>query len=86
MLAQMFQLDCWGNAEDGYEVNDLFKLEEKEVGDDFDRKGAIEFIEGRFGKVHESMHLNNYFGDDFEWDLCERSTGRPVIAVRLVEG
>lgn len=86
MKAVMWQLDCWGNERDGYEVNNQFRLAEKDwPGDqDFTRADALAWIEERFGDLSKDAFVDDYWDDD-EWDLRFRGSGRPIIAIRIEE-
>ena len=47
MKAKLYQLDTWGNFKEGYEVNDSFLIDEKEVPEGISTKDllAMFFIE-----------------------------------------
>lgn len=78
---QLFQIDAWGNKEEGYTYNDSFLL--------YKFKSRAKDVKRLFRKIlkkngiifNVSTVINQ---DDGVFELCERKTDRPLFVLKVV--
>lgn len=81
---RVFTLDVWGNAEDGYEVNDrcfVGKIETSNEAPDAEVWCAL--LEA--GIARGSISDGTFDGDGWDMWIDERETGKPVFQLERQE-
>ena len=83
---RLLALDVWGNAKDGYEINDLVNCDERvELNDCMTDKAIIKAIRASLG--HRADSRGYYLEGDLEYQLEVYKTkdSKPCYFTRHVE-
>lgn len=87
MKYEVFSLDVWGNAEDGFEVNDLFRIDTIELPEAATDDQILAALE-ESGNINAGSSPLANVDDPGDGDLItieQKSDGRPVLQLRRVE-
>jgi hypothetical protein len=80
-------LDVWGNADDGFEINDVLGSHGSiEVPDDADDKAIIQaLVDADIIYKSEFYELDDMSGINLFANLCDSRDGRPILQLRGAE-
>lgn len=75
---ELYTLDVWGNAAEGYEVNDSFRQGTIELPEQYTHSQVLDAIDARIGvRGREFAEFTVDDGDFLE--ISESNTGMPVF-------
>ena len=84
MKYRLFTYDVWGNSDDGYEVNEVYKTDTYiHLTEDFEDKDIIKTMI-RCGIINNNCKGKIEFQGDFEFGLYAvwANTGKPMFELR----
>lgn len=79
MKFQLFEYDVWGNAKEGFQVNDFFRVGEYELSGDEKESEILELIEAKKGVV-----IDHTQSSDTYIEFVDRKNGKPCGSLRMV--
>lgn len=80
----VWSLDVWGNAEDGYDINDRCKVGSVELDESLESAGVLAAL-SEAGYVHAALCVVSDDSDEFNLYIESAHTSRPLLTLELEE-
>lgn len=82
---EILAIDVWGNAKDGYEINNQIRTDVKfTTPDDADDATCLKALRKALGHRASARGYSDPYGSDMQLFFCRNSDGKPAYVANLI--